>query len=100
MVNVLQQHIESSSEVMGGKACIAGHRIRVLDVVIWHEKRGLTADEVVSLFPSLTLADVYAALAYYFDRRDEIEADIQGEGKVVAALKASFPSKLQQKLNG
>ena len=100
MMNVLEQHIESSPEVMGGKACIAGHRIRVLDVVIWHEKRGLTADEVVTMFPSLTLADVYAALAYYFDRRDEIEADIRNDGTVVDALRARYPSKLQQKLSG
>jgi len=100
MANVLEQHIESSPEMMGGKVCIAGHRIRVMDIVIWHEKRGLTADEVVSLFPSLTLADVHAALAYYFDRRDEIEADIQSEGNVVDTLKSRFPSKLQQKLSG
>ena len=35
-----------------------------------------------------------------FDRRDEIEADIQNDGKVVDALRARYPSKLQQKLSG
>ncbi|NEO28290.1 MAG: DUF433 domain-containing protein, partial [Kamptonema sp. SIO4C4] len=50
-------------EICGGKPCIAGHRIRVQDIVIWHEQMGLSPDEIVSRHPTITLADVYAALA-------------------------------------
>jgi uncharacterized protein (DUF433 family) len=57
-------HIEKKPGVCGGRACIAGHRIRVADIVAWHEKRGYCPDEIMALFPGITLADVYAALAY------------------------------------
>ena len=93
-------HIEKTPGVQGGKARIAGHSIRVLDIVAWHEKRGMSPDEIVGLFPSITLADVYAALAYYFDHREEIEAEFRQEAETAESLKAHFPSKLQEKLRG
>ena len=100
MSDVLIQHIESTPGVLGGKPRIAGHRIRVMDVVFWHEKRGLSPDEIIALYPSLTLADVHAALAYYFDHQAEIEVEFKREAGLAADLKARFPSKLQAKLRG
>jgi uncharacterized protein (DUF433 family) len=100
MLNVLAQHIEMTPDVFGGKPRIAGHRIRVVDIVIWHEKRGLSPDEIIAMYPGLTLADVHAALAYYFDHQDEIEADFARETKVIAEIKARYPSKLREKLGG
>jgi uncharacterized protein (DUF433 family) len=71
--------ISRTPGVCGGKACIAGHRVRVLDVVVWHEHQGMTPDEIVSHFPTITLADVHAALAYYFDHLEEIQQEMQAE---------------------
>jgi uncharacterized protein (DUF433 family) len=65
--------------VCGGKACIACHRVRVLDIVVWHEHQGMTPDEIVSHAPTITLADVHAALAYYFDHIEEIQKDMLAE---------------------
>ena len=73
------EHIAKTPGVCGGRACIAGHRIRVADVVVWHERRGYSPDEVVAMFPGLELGDIHAALAYYFDHRDEIEADLTAD---------------------
>lgn len=92
------QHITKTPGVCGGRACIAGHRVRVADVVAWHEKRGYCPDEIVELFPGITLADVYAALSYYFDNRQEIETDIQKADDWAAWLKASIPSKIPPEL--
>ena len=100
MSDVMLQHIIRTPDIFGGKAHIAGHRIRVSDIVVWHEKRGLSPDEIVDQFPGLSLADVYAALAYYFDHREEIEADFMRESELAASTKALFPSKLQEKLGG
>jgi uncharacterized protein (DUF433 family) len=100
MDNILTQHIERTPEVLNGSPRIAGHRIRVLDIVIWHEKRGLSPDQIVDLFPGITLADVYAALTYYFDHSAEIDAEFERESKTIAELKGRYPSKLQQKLGG
>ena len=66
-------HIECKPSVCGGKPCIAGTRIRVQDIYDWHEREGFSPDEIVTKFPQLTLADVYAALSYYWDHREAIE---------------------------
>lgn len=44
---VLTQHIEVTPDVCGGKPRIAGHRIKVRDIVIWHERMGMSPDEIV-----------------------------------------------------
>ena len=46
MQNILAQHIESSPGVCGGKPRIAGHRITVQNIVIWHERMGMSADGI------------------------------------------------------
>jgi uncharacterized protein (DUF433 family) len=69
----ITEHIETSPDRCGGKPCIAGTRIRVWDVHIWHDLEGRRPEEIVATFPQLTVADVHAALAYYFDHRQEIE---------------------------
>jgi uncharacterized protein (DUF433 family) len=93
------EHITRAPGVCGGRACVAGHRIRVADIVAWHERRGYSPDEVVSFFPGLTLGDVYAALAYYFDHPVEIEADLRADEQLSLAGSAR-PSKLRARLNG
>jgi uncharacterized protein (DUF433 family) len=66
MKAVISEHIEITPGVCGGKPRIAGHRIRVQDVVVWHEQMGMSPDEIVSRYPTITLADVYAALTYWY----------------------------------
>jgi hypothetical protein len=57
---------------------------------------GRSADEIATEY-DLKLADVYAALAYYFDHREEIDNSIQ-EGEAFAeALREQTPSKLGRK---
>ena len=51
----------------GGKACIRGMRITVYDVLSYLAA-GMTVDEVLVDFPSLTREDVLACLAYAADR--------------------------------
>lgn len=98
MAEVVIRHIVSTPDVFGGKPRIAGHRVRVLDIVVWHEKRGMSPDEILDLYPGLTLADVYAALTYYFDHRSEIEAEMQQESNIVAETREHYPSKLRERL--
>jgi uncharacterized protein (DUF433 family) len=98
MESVLVKHIEKSPGVCGGRARIAGHRVRVVDIVVWHEKRGYCPDEIVGLFPGINLADVYAALAYYFDNRQEIEDDLAQSAQAETWVKANVPSKIPAEL--
>jgi uncharacterized protein (DUF433 family) len=93
-----EDRIVRTSGVCGGKACIAGHRVRVLDDVVWHEHQGMTPDEIVSHIPTLTLADVHAALAYYFDHIDEIQQEMRAEREFSEEFRSSNPSLLEAKL--
>jgi uncharacterized protein (DUF433 family) len=81
------QHIEINPAKCGGKPCIAGTRIRVWDVHVWHDLRGQSPEEIVADFPQLTLADVYAALAYYLDHQEAIERQAEEDEKFVEEMK-------------
>jgi uncharacterized protein (DUF433 family) len=100
MDSTVVKHIEATPTVCGGKPRIAGTRIRVQDISIWHELHGWSADEIVDAYPHLTLADVYAALAYYHDHRADMHHDIEAGRTLAESLKKHYPSKLQQKLRG
>ena len=95
-VPVIAEHIEVSPGVCGGKPRIGGHRIRVQDVVVWHQRLGMSPDEIVSAYPTITLADVYAALAYYHDHRQEIDAHLREDEEFDATLKARGSSILEK----
>jgi uncharacterized protein (DUF433 family) len=96
---VTTQHIESSPEVADGKPRITGHRITVQNIVIWHERMGLSADEIASQH-GLSLADVYAALAYYYDHRQAIDEAILADESYVVELRSRTKSKLTGKISG
>lgn len=86
--------IECTPGVCGGRPRIAGHRIRVQDVAIWHESLGMTPDEIVGEHPGLGLADVYAALAYYHEHLDEIRANIVADEAYVTRLRLESSTKM------
>jgi uncharacterized protein (DUF433 family) len=98
MSSVRSQHIEITPGVCGGKPRIAGHRIRVEDIVIGHERMGLSPDEIVSQYPTITLADVYAALAYYHDHFEEIRQQIREDKEFARDMQEKTPSLVRQKL--
>jgi uncharacterized protein (DUF433 family) len=95
----LNRHIEITPGVCGGKPRVAGHRIRIQDIAVWHDMQGQSASEIVARFPQLSLADVHAALAYYFDHRDEILRHIREDEELVEQLKNQIgPGPLEVKL--
>jgi len=96
MVEVSREHIETVQGAGGPKPRVAGTRIRVQDIVIWHERSGMSVDEIVSTYPTLTKADVYAALAYYWDHREEL--DRQWSEAFAEQAKRTNKSPLQEKL--
>ena len=96
-----QKHIESREGVCGGKPCIAGTRIRVWDIYIHHEVGGMTPDEIVGHYPQISLADVHAAMAYYWDNRETIDKQMKAADDFVDQLKAiTGPGPLERKLRG
>ncbi len=56
--------------------CVSGARLRVQDMVAL-DQMGETLDEIVLNFPPHTLAEICAALAYYYDHREEVDGIIE-----------------------
>jgi uncharacterized protein (DUF433 family) len=95
---VIAEHIVATSGICGGKPRIAGHRITVQNIVIWHEVAGRTPDEIVAEHPGITLADVHAALAYYWDHVAEIRADMEAAERVAEEVRQDYRSVVDEKL--
>jgi len=82
-------HITHDPEVRAGKACIDGTRIAVVDIVTLL-KRGYRPEEMLDHYQRpLTLAQVHSALAYYYDHRDKILAEIKSDEDYVGGLRNS-----------
>ncbi|MBI3924131.1 MAG: DUF433 domain-containing protein [Armatimonadetes bacterium] len=86
MFPMLSDYITKTPGVCGGKACVKGRRIRVQDVSIMSEIHGRTPDEIATAY-DLTLAQVHAALAYYFENIQEIREEIRRELEFVEQFK-------------
>jgi len=98
-IPVIEEHIAVEPGFCGGKPHIKGHRIKVQHIAVWHDRMGMTAEEIVVTYPRIALAAVFAALAYYHSHRAQIDADIDADQHLVAEMKTKAgPSKLQEKI--
>ena len=91
------QYIVKTPGVCGGRVRLDRHRIRVQDVACHSEWWGWAPDRIASEF-EISLSQVHAALAYYFDNIEEIRAEMQKELQRYEEGKSSTPSLLAQKI--
>jgi uncharacterized protein (DUF433 family) len=70
--------ITQTPGVCGGRPRIAGTGVSVRTIVGYH-RMGETPEEIAAQVPHLTLAQVHAALAYYYVNRDEMDVAIAAE---------------------
>ena len=90
--------IVSTPGTCGGKPRLEGHRITVKHVVLDYQREGMSPDEIVSAYPTLTLSDVHAALAYYYGHQAEIDADIKEDDDHWAEIQRQNPGRLSDRL--
>ena len=86
-------YIVKTPGTCGGRARVDGTRIRVQDVAVWSERQGWTPDQIAREF-HLTLGQVHAALAYYFDHIEEIRHELRQDVRLSEEWKKSHPSRL------
>ncbi|MFN0147638.1 MAG: DUF433 domain-containing protein [Dehalococcoidia bacterium] len=96
MEAVLTQHIVMTPGTCGGKPRTAGTRIRVHDIVVYHLEQGIPVAELVSEdhFSFLTEADIYAALAFYYDNRALIEQIMDDEEHAEERFRRDHPDRV------
>ena len=97
LLDVISEHLEVSEGVCGGRPRIAGRRITVQDIAVWHEKLSQSADQIASDY-GLSLAEIHAALTYYFDHREEIDRQLEDEELFVNSMRTGHDSLLERKL--
>ena len=96
VVQTQYAHVVHTPGTMGCEARIEGHRIRVRDIVLARDLDGLSPEEIAaSVYPSLTLAEVYSALAYYEDHHDEIELAGKEEERFVEEFRRDHPEMIR-----
>jgi uncharacterized protein (DUF433 family) len=76
-------NISTSSQVMSGRPCIAGTRVRVMDIISARQA-GVSEEELTEYFSSrpLTLSEIHAALTYYYDHQAEVDATFAEDAKL------------------
>lgn len=85
-------HIVCTPGIVGGEPRIADTRIRVRDIVLARDSQAATPEEIVAtIYPQLSLAQVYAALAYYEDHRAQVDALQQSENDYLDSVRKSPP---------
>jgi uncharacterized protein (DUF433 family) len=96
------KHIEIRKNRRGDdRAYIAGTRVRVRDIYAHAEIHGESPEEIVAALPHLTLAQVHAALSYYFENRQAILNEIRRDNEFVQLMQNKLgPGPLAQKLKG
>ena len=82
-----------------GTAIISGTTTKVIEIVLDHLAHHWDAHEIRRQYPCLHLAQIHAAMAYYFDNQDELDRDIeQRVAKVEKIRSARENSKLRDHL--
>jgi uncharacterized protein (DUF433 family) len=97
MALVLDKYIEITEGLRGGKPHITGSRITVSDIVIWHLRQGQSLEEVAAR-QNLSLAAVYAAIAYYYDHKAEIDEEIETSRSYYEKKRQATVSLVEQKI--
>jgi hypothetical protein len=75
--------------------------MKVVELVLAQAAYGWSAEELREQFPHLTLGQIYSALAYYWDHREELDADIEARLRKVDSIRSALPeSPLVKRLKG
>jgi uncharacterized protein (DUF433 family) len=75
--------------VCGGRPRLARTRITV-QYVVTEIKAGVTPEEIVEDKPHLTLAGIYAALAYYYANKEKMDAEFAAYDEECRRLEAEY----------
>jgi len=59
--------------VQGGTPVIVGTRLDITTLAAYHTRHGYTVGQLLETYPHITPAQMYDAISYYYDHKDEID---------------------------
>ncbi|HEX9943536.1 MAG TPA: DUF433 domain-containing protein [Thermoanaerobaculia bacterium] len=80
------ESVVSDPEIRGGQPLVAGTTLRVSDLAAYHTLAGLTPEQLSVQF-ELDLARVHAALAFYYQNKTAIDAEIRSNADQAETLR-------------
>ncbi|MBE9031698.1 DUF433 domain-containing protein [filamentous cyanobacterium LEGE 11480] len=98
MVATINQYVETTPGVRGGKPRISGRRITVADIAIAYLRMEQPLAQIAEEY-QLSLASVHGALAYYYDHQVAIDQSIDEATAFATALQQKSRSPLAEKLS-
>lgn len=69
-------YIEKDPAKYEGKAVIKGTRIPAASIIN-HYRSGMSVEEILEGYPSISPAQLFDALSYYFDHKEEIDRGLE-----------------------
>lgn len=82
-----------------GVPVISGTTMKVVELVMAQSSFGWSPEELHFQHPYLTLGQIHSALAFYWDHKEELDADIERRSQNVNnAREKAGPSPLDKKL--
>jgi uncharacterized protein (DUF433 family) len=79
-------HIERDTR---GVPIVAGTTMKIIELVMAQRAHGWSPEELSFQFHYLSMAQIHAALAYYWDHREELDADMDQRAARAANLEAA-----------
>jgi len=73
--------IYRNPEVRGGRPCIVGTGLRVIDIVMAMQFGNRSPEQMAEDY-QVSLAKMHAALAFYYENKDEIDQDIHEDIRI------------------
>jgi uncharacterized protein (DUF433 family) len=92
---VTYPHVE---QVGGGAPFISGTTMKVIELVMAQRAHGWSPEELSFQYPHLSMAQIYSALAYYWDHREGLDEDIERREQSVGLMRAAAQTPLAQRL--
>jgi uncharacterized protein (DUF433 family) len=90
----VSEMIVATPGYVGGRPRLAGTRMPVHALAAYHVQEGLTAEQIQrEVFSHLSLTQVYAALAYFYANRAEIEAIWQEDEQFEREFLERYPER-------
>ena len=86
MARVAYPHIEETPQ---GVAYVSGTQTKVVEIALDRIDHHWDADEIQRQHPQLSLAQIYAALAYYFDHQKELDEQVEEQVRFVEQSRAA-----------
>jgi uncharacterized protein (DUF433 family) len=84
-----------------GNPILSGSTLKIVELVMAQRAHGWSPEELHFQHPELSLGQIHSALAYYWDHKDELDADIEQRSRYAEqARQEAGPSRLAAKIRG